>query len=307
MAKKKDVQNINEPEIKIPKNVKSREPLLYISVGKKGCGKTYSTVHTVILKYIKGNQSKNLPPRKVLILDVNNEYGQYGFRAMKLQDVELYTYHPRVEVRRVIPFNEDGQKWSINELQEGLKHILDVFRGGLLVVEDPAKFTSTNMNIELIGSLCTQRHLDCDVLMHFQSIGRAATPALKSNMNILRFHKCLDTVERHKNKFEEYTEILKIAENIVNKRYQEHVKNNRTGQTYFPFCVFVDFDRDKIFGEFTKKEFTKALEAYVMENENDTVGRLLKLKDRDTGKSLYNYKTAFDKTEADLFEKYWGN
>ena len=53
---------------------KQREALLGIAVGKKGVGKTYATL-IEIQRYLKGNPRTGAKPRKVLILDVNNEFG----------------------------------------------------------------------------------------------------------------------------------------------------------------------------------------------------------------------------------------
>ena len=65
-----------------------REALLGVAVGKKGIGKTYTTL-SVINQYIKGGL--NVKPRRALILDVNDEFEDV--RAIKLGDVELFTYH----------------------------------------------------------------------------------------------------------------------------------------------------------------------------------------------------------------------
>jgi len=69
-----------------------REALLGVAVGKKGIGKTYTTL-SVINQYIKGGL--NVKPRRALILDVNDEFEDV--RAIKLGDVELFTYHPKIE------------------------------------------------------------------------------------------------------------------------------------------------------------------------------------------------------------------
>ena len=50
-----------------------REALLGIAVGRKGVGKTYATLE-LIQEYLKGNPQTGATPRKVLLLDVNNEF-----------------------------------------------------------------------------------------------------------------------------------------------------------------------------------------------------------------------------------------
>ena len=49
-----------------------REALLGIAVGRKGVGKTYATLE-LIQEYLRGNPQTGSKPRKVLLLDVNNE------------------------------------------------------------------------------------------------------------------------------------------------------------------------------------------------------------------------------------------
>ena len=51
-----------------------REPKLGMAVGKKGIGKTYQT-KILIESYVYGNPEKGVEPRRVLILDVNDEFG----------------------------------------------------------------------------------------------------------------------------------------------------------------------------------------------------------------------------------------
>ena len=68
-----------------------REALLGVAVGKKGIGKTYTTLQ-IINHYIKGGL--NNKPRRALILDVNDEFE--SVKAIKLEDVKLFTYHPKI-------------------------------------------------------------------------------------------------------------------------------------------------------------------------------------------------------------------
>ncbi|MDD5013520.1 MAG: DUF87 domain-containing protein [Atribacterota bacterium] len=280
---------------------KEREPLLYIACGKKGVGKTYTT-KKVLDEYVKGNIVTGAKPRKVLILDVNNEYTDY--RRISPIDIRKWTVNPYKEIRRITPHDSDGNILNINQLEEIFIDATKNFRNGLILAEDLTKFVGDSLPAEIVASLCTNRHTDVDIIAHFQSIGKAGHPKLKANMNILRLHKCLDTVEYHKNKFTEYTEILKIAEKLVNKRYDAFAKSNRnSGQTYFNFFVFVDFDHNQIKGDFSKKEFQEVITEYVQENENTTIIPILRIKDR-SGRKLYDYGKALSKAESDIFEKY---
>jgi dephospho-CoA kinase len=285
--------------------MKEREPLLIVVTGSKGVGKTYTTIK-IIKQYVIGNIVTGTPPRRVIILDVNDEYTE--FKAIALKDVKKFSHHPKIECRRVRIIKPDGNKMSLTEIQNALAFILDNFKGGLLVIEDISKYTSPNMGMELIGSLCTQRHVDCDIIIHYQSVGRAATPSIVSNMNIMRLHKTTDKVERHENKFGEYSEILHIAENLVNNRYYKEMDKRGSDnlRNYFDFYVYVDFNRNKIYGKFQRDEFKEAITEYIQENEGSTIGKLLKKKDRK-GKVLYNYEQALIASETQLLNKYYGN
>ena len=272
-----------------------REPLLVIAVGKRGIGKTYATKQ-IINQYVKGNLVKGIPGRKMLIIDVNNEFVEY--RRISPKDVTLFSVHPKIECRRISCIHPDGTPMGLNEIQDMLERVLSDFRGGGILIEDISKYVGDNPSVDLVGHLCTIRHKDTDVIVHFQMIGKAGQPKIKANMNVLRFHKTLDTVERHKNKFEEYTEILKIAEKLVNKRYENDD---------IRFYCYVNFDTDKISGKFSKAEFMDTLTEYIQENERDTITKLLNKKDRE-GRPIYkSYRSALEKCEKDLYDLYYGN
>ena len=108
-----------------------REALLGVAIGKKGIGKSYTT-EQIISAYIKGG--KNTKPRRALILDVNDEYTD--IKAIRLTDVPLFTFHPKIECRRVRPYNEDGSKMTLREVADTLWYILTHYKGGLLLIED---------------------------------------------------------------------------------------------------------------------------------------------------------------------------
>lgn len=273
---------------------KEREPILQVAVGKKGIGKSYTT-EQIIKAYIKGNDKTNTPARRALIIDPNNEYGQ--FKMISPDDILRFSVHPKIECRRVVPIYPNGKPFTLDEIQILLEHCLNNFRNGLLLIEDISKYVGDTMSTDLIGHLCTIRHKDTDVIVHFQGIGKAGNPKIKANMNVLRFHKVSEDVERHKNKFQEYTEILKIAEILVNNKY-------KNGDIRF-YC-YVDFDRDIIHGNFNKADFQNAITEYIQDNESLTIGKYLRKKDRD-GKNIYNYRQALEKCEIDLFNKYYGN
>ena len=82
-----------------------REPKLGVAVGKKGIGKSYTT-ERVLAEYVKGMPS--VKPRRVLILDVNDEYE--FVKAIAVTDVALFSLHPKIEARRIRPYNVEKKK-----------------------------------------------------------------------------------------------------------------------------------------------------------------------------------------------------
>jgi ribosomal protein L30/L7E len=290
MAKKKKVVHNKE-----------REPLLYIGVGKKGVGKTYNTIQ-IIDNYVKGNKKMGTIPRRALIIDVNNEYTQY--KAIDPNDIVRFTRHPKIEARRIVPLYRNGSPMSLNDLELIFKYAASYFRSGLLLVEDITKFVGDAIPDDIVGNICTNRHRDVDIVAHFQSVGKAGHPKIKANMNMLRLHKTSDSVLRHKTKFAEYYDIVKIAEMLVDKRYDQFIKENPAlTRTYFTFFVYIDFDRNKILGNFGRNEFQEIITDFIQDNEKSLLNPTLNKKDRQ-GNKLFNYTEALVKTEQDLFDRY---
>jgi hypothetical protein len=183
--------------------MEEREPKLGVAVGRKGCGKTYTTKR-MLQQYVQGNLAKGVAPRRVLILDVNDEYED--IKALKISDVQKFSMHPKIEIRRIRPFHDNGTRMTINDVQETLFKILFDFRNGLLLIEDINRYISNYLPNDLVGAIVTNRHTDTDIILHFQSIGRVS-PKIWQNLNWMRFHKNTDSVDKHRNKFEDKYEI----------------------------------------------------------------------------------------------------
>jgi hypothetical protein len=294
--------------------MKTREPIFYIAVGKKGIGKTHETIK-LIEKYYKGDPKTGFKPRKVLIMDVNNEFTQY--KMISPDDVIKFAVHPKIECRRISVLKPDGFPMGLDEMADTSFKAIKQFRGGLFVMEDISKYVSDTLQKDIIGTLATSRHIDTDIIAHFQFIGKVGNPKIKSTMNLLRFHKIGDSVETHKDKFQEYTEILKIAEMMVNKSFDYGMQMSRKTQNpdeqkkwfdmYCRFFCYVDFDKDQIKGNFSEEQFKAAITDYIMFNPKQTVDRVMKLKDVHSGKNIHTYNSALTFCLNDLFEKYYGN
>lgn len=269
-----------------------REPKLGVAVGRKGVGKTYTT-NIMISQYIKGNPQAGVKPRRVLVLDVNDEFEH--IKALRLSDVVKFSAHPKVEARRIRPFDENtGKRWTINEIQTALFYVLDTFRGGMLLIEDINRYISDNLPNDIVGAICTNRHTDTDIIMHFQSIGRIS-PKIWQNLNWVRFHKNTDSVDRHKNKFEDKYEMLKLVEILMNSQY--YSGNQR-------FYCWVDIDDEKILGKIDKTMMQHTIDEYISGNYKKVITPLLQEVDME-GKKKYTAKTAITSVKDRLISTYF--
>ena len=276
-----------------------RQPILTAAVGKKGVGKSFLTLK-ILQTYVQGTPS--FRPRRVLILDTNNEFS--NVKTIALKDIAWFSSHPHIEMRRVCVFKEDGKKMGLNEIQQTLAVILDTFKDGALLIEDINKFIGDTFDVSLIGAIVTQRHVDCDMILHFQSIGRAGHPKILGNLNILRMHKTFDSVDRHENKFEDKYEMVKIAENIVNMKYGGYILDNRQYPPNIRYYLYCNFDRDKIVGNFTRREAEACIREYIFEREGSTIKPMLRKRDEE-GNYLYNDKTVIKAKTEQLLNLYF--
>ena len=170
---------------------------------------------------------------------------------------------------------------AVAAVKDALFTILSEYRGGLLLIEDINRYISDHLPNDLVGAICTNRHTDTDIIMHFQSIGRV-TSKIWQNINWLRFHKNTDSVDRHIKKFEDKFEYLKIAEMMINKQYYNG--NER-------FFLFVDVDAEKILGDFDKALLNEAIDDYIEKYYRKIISPMLKQRDLK-GKIKYNQASA---------------
>ena len=274
-----------------------REPILMASCGKKGVGKSYTTMK-YMRDYVKGNPAKAVPGRKVLIFDVNNEYSDKAkfpdIRALHLKDVPLFAARPVAEIRRIAPWFENGLRMTLRDMAEVLQWVVRNYYDGLLLVEDINKYVSDNMPSDLIGAICTNRHAGVDMILHYQSIGRL-TPKVWQNINVLRMHKNSDSVDRHQNKFEDKYECLKIAEKIVWTKYRDG--DNR-------FYLHINFDDEKIYGTMSDQEIKTAISEYIAENSSSLLNKHINMVTKQ-GSKTYTRESAFTMEEDRIFQTYF--
>ena len=263
-----------------------REPKLIVAVGKKGVGKTYLT-ERIIQQYVKGNPSKGVPPRRALILDVNDEFS--SIKAIAINDVIKFSAHPMIEARRVRPFHPNGKKMTLDDISQTLFIILDTYREGLLLIEDINKYIADTMPNDLVGAICTNRHIGVDIILHYQSIGRITTKVWQ-NLNVIRFHKITDSVAKHQHKYEDKVEYLSLAEIMVNQQYADG--NIR-------FFVYVDVDKEKILGNYDDQMYEEAVKKFISKNYSNLINPLLKERD-EKGRKLYDSQTAYESIKQRL-------
>ena len=113
-------------------------------------------------------------------------------------------------------------------------------------------------------------------------------------MNLMRFHKNVESVERHKNKFPDKYELMRIGEIIVNNQY--HKGNIR-------FFLYVDMDEEKIRGELTDDMISEALNQYINEKHNEILKPYLV--QRDSGKKKYTVESAHEEVKNRLRTTYF--
>lgn len=269
-----------------------REPKLIVATGKKGVGKSFLTMQ-YIRKYVRPNPAVGWVGRKALLYDVNNEYNDQtkfpDIKALSLNDVAKYSAHPKIEIRRIPPFFRTGEEMPPDVKAKAVLHILLNFRNGLILLEDINNYISDFMPKDVVGTILSQRHKGIDIILHYQAVGRIQSKVWP-HINVLRMHKTSDSVARHWEKFPDKYEMLQIAEYIINARY---LKGD------IRFHLHVDFDAEKIYGDFSMEEFESAVDDYVALNYAKIVQPLMNKRD-STGKKVY----AGNDAVAELKKKY---
>lgn len=264
--------------------LESREPILMCVTGAKGVGKTYTTKGTM-KSYVRPNSSTGKKGRKILIYDVNKEYTDY--KTLRPQDIVKYSQQAKVEVRRIMPLDEDGNELDLNGMVEMLVHIVKSFTGGLLVLEDINKYVvQANHVREVIGLIATNRHRDLDIIVQYQSL-RALDPRMWQNTTWIRFHFQTDDVTAYKNKIPNFT-MMKIAQEMVNYRY--HIKKDQR------FYVMVSLLDNFISGDYSVEDFVEGCKRYFVRFPQE-----IKRRKRNFGNSEELAETAIIKEYMSMY------
>jgi hypothetical protein len=265
-----------------------RQCKVVTGLGKKGVGKSYETI-TQLYELARAKPYA----RKGLIFDVNNEFSDFHYgddrhhkiKPISLSDIALFSSSNVVDVRRITPYFDDGSAMTLNKMSEVLSYILSVYRAGTLLVEDPTKYISDNISKDIIGALATARHLECDVIMHFQSVQKFCNPKIVANTNYVRLHKTNDRVSRYKDRLEDKYELFQIAENLVDIRYSDESNPNNKR-----FWVLIDNDDSKIMSgrtPFNERDIDLAIHKYISDNYRAKVSEYLNMRDFTTNQLVY--------------------
>lgn len=293
-----------------------REPIIGVVIGKRGCGKTYTTL-CKIQDYMRGNPALGKIPRKVLILDVNDEFGNIQkdhknpnfkhVRVLPLSQVQKYSREKVIECRRIRVFHGDGKVMSLNEIATTLAHIMENFFGGLLLIEDPTKFISDSLPGDLLGKIATLRHRNCDVIMHFQYYGKLAHPKIWGSANYIRAHKVGDSVSKYEKAFDEHGTAMRLIESLVNIHYKTNKRFYAFYNKDYELSSGIKIPLEKIQGRFHKQHFVQAIKTF-LENNYDIVKSELRRVDLDSGRQVYSsHKEAVQSLIKNYTQQYYGN
>lgn len=277
----------------------AREPMLMAVCGRKGVGKSFTTMEK-LREYVRGNPELGVPGRRVLIFDVNNEYSDKAkfpdIRAIAMKDIQRYSQRPVAEIRRIAPFFDDGRPMTLDDMGAVLQWLVTNFKNGLLLIEDINKYVSDSMPGDLIGAICTNRHTGVDIILHYQSIGRLS-PKVWQNINVIRMHKNTDTVERHaRQKFPDKLQLMTIAEKIIDHQFY-NLNDER-------FYLYVSFDRDKVYADVPEEVIKDAIADYISENYNSLIVPMLNKRGRQ-GEKIYEPETVVVAKEQQLYKQYF--
>jgi hypothetical protein len=110
----------------------------------------------------------------------------------------------------------------------------------------------------------------------------------------LRFHKNTDSVDRHKKKFEDKYEALKICEIMINNQYF-----NGNSRFYLTF----DCDNEKILGTYSQKMMSESIDEYIALNYRNKVRPLLNQVDKN-GKKIFTPESASQHVKKQILKMY---
>ena len=251
-----------------------RQPMLVVTCGETGVGKTYRNL-IEIYRYMKDDPETGRKGRKVLAFDVNDD--DYPmFKTVRINSIQHLT---AIDARRIRPIAPEGKNMTLEEKREVVQQMVNRFKNGLLVLEDIDKFMVGAKGQTVVGLLTTNRHNGLDIMISHQSIAKITTTEWQ-NMTFLRLHHQIDDISRYKNRIPNYF-LVCIAKNIIdeqydlaNEAYHQGCLSDYQYKKHKSFYLYVDMRKLRIRGA-SKKAFIRAAKKYIDTHEGKTINMML--------------------------------
>ena len=251
-----------------------RQPSVFLICGETGVGKTYRNKQE-IRKYMQDFPSTGKKGRKVLAFDTNDDdYPEY--RTISPEHLGRFKH---ITARRIRPFHPNGKPMDEDEKKEIVEKIVSTYRDGLLVLDDVDEYMTGAKGQKMIGTLCTIRHKNIDLIFNHQSVAKITTTQWQA-CTFLRLHHQVDDITRYRDRVPKY-KVVRIAQNIVDEQYEAaclaYSKGKISKQEFRKqksFFVYVNMREQKIQG-CSKAAFVRACKKYINQEENKTVKMML--------------------------------
>ena len=261
-------------KIRYSKEDLERQPMLVLTCGETGVGKTYRNL-IEIFRYMKNDPETGRKGRKVLAFDVNDDdYPQ--FKTVKVNLIQNLT---AINARRIRPITKSGRNMTNEEKRDVVEQMVNRFKNGLLVLEDLDKYMVGAKGQSIVGLLTTNRHNGLDIMISHQSIAKITTTEWE-NCTWLRLHHQVDDISRYRERIPNYF-LVRMATFIVDEQYDlanEAYANGMISKDEFKrrnsFYVYVDMRRLRIRGV-SRKAFIRAAKKYIDTHESKKVKMML--------------------------------
>ncbi len=249
---------------------KLRETALMIATGQMGVGKSFIT-EQMIPDYL----SRHYQTRKILIYDINNEFGKFKTVLFDVEEIQaakqmerklkrriLTPTEKRIaqlapgQIRRVVPFTKHGYGMNTAQKRLTFEVLLEQFNNGLLHFEDINKYISSFQDDKVTGAFKAIRHNSQDIILHMQSMN-PVRPLLLEAASAFRMH--YDGIDLNTTKFDarfgSHAEILRLAQLVV---FDEFLNQNNPR-----FFCYVYHKTKKLRG-ITAEQFERAAAKYLI-------------------------------------------
>lgn len=177
---------------------KMRLNKLSIILGRKGSGKSYYTINTLIPAYRKA-----FPDKKILIYDTNDHMAYRFVPQIKLTMLKRWT---------------GGGTYRLCEVDtdSALSAISEHMYNGLLICEDATKYINSRLQKPVFRSIIDSKQHNLDLVFQFHGFA-VCPPEILRQCDILTLFRC-DTPLPRKNMLAEYDVIFSAYEKVQSSR-----------------------------------------------------------------------------------------